>query len=169
MQSNTDPIHIMADIESLDVIPTAVIISIGAVTISGLSESFYLEVDRHSQTTRTVSQATLTWWAMQSNMPTGGSSIISSLCAFSDWIKSFGREPIIWCKGTDFDVAILTNAYKQYDIPVPWKYNNIRDCRTVFKVANIVPIKASHNALKDAKDQAEDLMSALVFNNLRLA
>ena len=46
-------------------------------------------------------------------------------------------------------------------LPIPWKYNNIRDCRTVFKIAEWQAQKASHNALEDAKEQAVDLKCAV--------
>lgn len=158
----TDKIHIMVDLETYDTKPTAVILSIGAVVIVDPIQSYYRELDPTTQTYRTVSDSTKEWLSKQPMpLPVGPYSLYAALSGFTAWIKSFNREPVIWCKGTDFDVAILANAYQQMYLLVPWKYNNIRDCRTMFKVAQWEPKKANHNALQDASDQAIDLLGAL--------
>lgn len=158
----TDKIHFMVDLETYDTKPTAVILSIGAVVIVDPTQSYYRELDPTTQTYRTVSDSTKEWWSKQPMpIPIGPYSLYAALSEFTAWIKSFNGEPVIWCKGTDFDVAILANAYEQMYLPVPWKYNNIRDCRTVFKIAGWEPKKANHNALQDAIDQADDLLGAL--------
>lgn len=160
----TDKIHIMVDIETYDTKPTALILSIGACVITDPMQSYYRELDPTTQTYRTVSDSTKEWWSKQPMpIPIGPHSLYAALTDFSGWLQDIckGAEPVIWCKGTDFDVAILANAYEQMYLPVPWKYNNIRDCRTVFKIAELQPLKASHNALEDAIDQAYDLLDAL--------
>ena len=70
---NTD---IMIDLETLDVLPTATILTIGAVKFDPFGddvnenkcEKFYVRVDVDScdRIGATVSQATLDWWANQS-------------------------------------------------------------------------------------------------------
>lgn len=160
----TGKIHFMVDIETYDTKPTAVILSIGAVVITDPTQSYYRELDPTTQTYRTVSDSTKEWWSKQPMpIPIGPYSLYAALSDFSGWLQDIckGAEPVIWCKGTDFDVAILANAYEQMYLPVPWKYNNIRDCRTVFKIAQWGPKKAAHNALSDAIDQADDLLGAL--------
>lgn len=157
-----DKIHIMVDIETYDTKPTALILSIGACVITDPVQSYYRELDPTTQIWRTVSDSTREWWSKQPMpVPIGPYSIHAALTDFSGWLQDLKKEPVIWCKGTDFDVAILTNAYGQLHLPIPWKYNNIRDCRTVFKIAEWKPRKAAHNALQDAKDQADDLLGAL--------
>jgi hypothetical protein len=158
-------VHVMVDIETYDVAPSAVILSIGATEISlgGTSTPyFYTELDINTQFERTKSIDTMNWWAKQGNPPINGSlNIIDALGEFSSWLARFKKTPIIWCKGTNFDVVILTHAFNQFSIPIPWKYNNVRDCRTVFKIAGITPKKAGHNALDDAIAQAKDLKAAM--------
>lgn len=154
--------HFMIDIETYDTSPSAVILSIGAENILGAS-TFYCEVDPNTQYERTVSQDTKNWWAQQGNPPIHGCvQLVNVLADFSNWLKALSGEPVIWCKGTDFDVAILAHAYRQYNIPTPWKYSNVRDCRTVYKLAGHHPIRtATHNALEDAEDQTDSLILAL--------
>ena len=160
----------MVDIETYDVKPSAVILSIGATVITAPNNTFYKELDPTTQFERTVSLATKEWWSKQPMpIPIGPTYLYDALTEFARWIKSFNTEPVIWCKGTDFDVAILTHAYNSLHLPVPWKYNNIRDCRTVFKIAGWEAKKADHNALQDAIDQADDLLSAVNKMNARLA
>lgn len=52
------------------------------------------------------------------------------------WKKDSGSDEIIvWCQGTDFDIAILREAYRRVsgsEKDVPWKYRNVRDARTYF-------------------------------------
>lgn len=161
---NSDKIHIMVDSETYDTKPTAVILSIGAVVIVDPIQSYYRELDPTTQTYRTVSDSAKEWWSNQPMpIPIGPYSLYDALTDFSGWLQDIckGAEPVIWCKGTDFDVAILTNAYEQMYLPVPWKYNNIRDCRTVFKIAEWEPEKANHSALDDATKQAYGLRQAL--------
>lgn len=153
--------HVMVDIETYDTKPSAVILSIGADVILGSGE-FYQELDISTQYERTASIATKEWWAKQGNPPIHGTvTLHDALTNFATFLAVLPSEPIIWCKGTDFDVAILTHAYQALYRSVPWKYNNVRDCRTVFKLAGINPPKASHNALEDAIMQSDYLCKAL--------
>lgn len=166
-------IHIMIDIETYDIVPSAVILSIGATEIDphdSMASSFYRELDINTQYLRTKSVDTMNWWAQQGNPPVLGTlNIIDALYDFRDWLASLRKTPIIWCKGTNFDISILTHAFDQFSVPIPWKYNNVRDCRTVFKIAGLVPKKAGHNALQDAIEQAEDLKAAMRILDKELA
>ena len=158
----------MIDIETYDVTPSAVILSIGAEQILG-SQTFYLEVNPNTQYERTTSIATKEWWAQQGNPPIHGVTELNlALTQLSNWIKNLSAEPVIWCKGTDFDTVILTHAYRSFDMETPWKYNNVRDCRTVFKILGVTSSRATHNALEDAMMQSDELIGALATHNLVL-
>lgn len=159
MPSDRD--HFMIDIETYDVTPSAVILSIGAERILG-SETFYVEINPNTQYERTASIATKEWWAKQGNPPIHGViPLYDALAGLSAWLKNLSEEPIIWCKGTDFDTVILTHAYRSFGMETPWKYNNVRDCRTVFKLLGVISNKATHNALEDAMAQSDELIGAL--------
>lgn len=160
--------HIMVDIETLDTAVTARILSIGACTIHNTPDGpsrheFYRELYPH-QAGRTESQDTLDWWSRQANKPNGTLDLPSALIQFSQWIASLRATPIIWCKGLDFDVAILNHAFRQCAIQIPWKYNHVRDCRTLEwmfeeKIDKTIKNDNAHNALADAKYQSDVLLS----------
>ena len=163
-----DSIHIMVDMETLDTAGTAVILSIGACVIRQMPEDdpcFYAEIDPSTQYMRTRSLRTLEWWKEQGNCPDKGTtSLVDALRALRVYVESFGKRPIIWCKGTDFDAAILEHAYGQYGTNTPWKYNDVRDFRTIKKMfgdSMIVTIEnpQPHHALEDAIFQARQLWS----------
>lgn len=169
MSASNQTDHIMVDIETLDTAPSAVILSIGACVISPnrFRPQFYGELavmDQHALG-RTTSQDTIDWWATQSNCPKNGTFLLKpTLIEFANWIAACTSNPIIWCKGTDFDVAILGHAYKQCELPTPWKYNAVRDFRTIKKmfsesVSTDIINTAAHNALADAEYQADQLLS----------
>lgn len=166
--SRDTPKHYMIDIETLDTSPSAVILSIGACEIRAEpvhGSLFYEELLVATQYERTSSNDTIEWWKSQGCCPDQGSTSISlAIQRLSGYLKQDTDRPIIWCKGTDFDICILAHAYKQYGQVVPWKYNDVRDFRTIKKLfagmvtgdhINLNP----HNALADAIFQAKQLAS----------
>lgn len=176
MLQDPDQIHVMIDIEAYDIVPSAVILSIGAVEIVGdvandSRQKFYVELDPTTQFERTVSLATKQWWAAQAiPVPIGNMHLREGLEKLTDFLMSFRKTPIIWCKGTDFDTAILSHAYNQMRLSIPWKYSNVRDCRTLFKIDRVPQDKNnSHNALDDAINQANHLLDVMVRLNRKLA
>lgn len=159
----------MIDIETYDVIPSAVILSLGACVMNSQEENvFYREFNPATQDMRTTSQSTIDWWNQQSiPAPCGSLSLQQGLGEFKYWLSTLRAEPIIWCKGTDFDTAILAHAYKQYNIELPWKYNNVRDMRTLKKLHPQLTYATNHNphhALSDAINQAVHLSQIFAYN-----
>lgn len=163
-----EPIHFMVDLETWDTGPSAVILSIGACIIGAdpiRFDTLYLELNTNTQFLRTKSEDTMRWWEQQGNCPCNGrTNWEDALQHLRDYLTRITIKPIIWCKGTDFDVAILTHAYKQLGIDTPWKYNDVRDFRTIKKMfgeSMVVTIENPnpHNALDDAIFQAKQLYS----------
>jgi len=161
--------HIMVDIETLDTEESAVILSIGACVVSSnrFRPQFYGEIAIQHQLDlgRTKSESTEAWWATQPFSPPNGVFLLrGTLIEFARWIEVYTPEPIIWAKGIDFDTKILAHAYKQCGLSVPWKYNNVRDFRTVKKLfsesidPSLINVQA-HNALEDAIYQTRQLLS----------
>lgn len=53
-----------------------------------------------------------------------------------EWCRATGAdELIVWCQGTDFDIAIMREAFRRVfgsEDKLPWKFKNVRDARTYF-------------------------------------
>jgi len=176
--------HIMLDIETLGTGPDAVILSIGACSVATDQfgrpwVTYYDEIDP-TQAGRVTDISTVIWWMEQSLKGTtppmcGIRPIEEILGDFNSWLHDdFIRPIVVWCKGTDFDIKILTHAMKQHNIKPAWKYNNVRDCRTVFELFPVakeaIPANENpHNALEDAIHQAAQLAYTARTYNFTLA
>ena len=157
----------MIDLETLSTNPNAVVLTVGAVkfdphTQMKLYDEMYFRVDVDSQTAlgRHVMQETLDWWGQQPNEVANEALSDSNRIQLQDVLKNINKfsvgVDVFWCQGPLFDYAILQNLYTQMEQPVPCKYWQIRDSRTLF---NLVPRESEkriglHNALEDCKFQA---------------
>ena len=163
--------HYMIDLETLDNTQTSAIIAIGAVEFSlehfDLGEEFYQVVDISSATKYgSVGGDTIKWWMQQSDdarkaihSPQSSIPLPTAMGMLSTFINKNG---IVWGNGSSFDISILEHAYEKLGIAAPWRFWNVRDCRTAEEMAypkgckQDVPRKGTHhNALEDAKYQAE--------------
>lgn len=180
------PLRFMIDIETLSTRPNAHILSIGMVTITPLltepdeklNQSFYSVVspiqDRH------IDPITVQWWMQDPQreffpeQKTANSPLTEVLYSLNSVVrrivayygKTFkGDDVEFWAKGTDFDYKILAEAHESLGIEIPWKYNSIRDCRTLFKrfpeVNKDLVNPYAHSAFWDAKFQALQLINVL--------
>jgi len=178
--------QVMLDIETLDTKSTAAIISIGMTLFSveeGIVDTYYREIDLQSclDLGLTISTDTLHWWLRGINLlptlidvtdstykRTGTIQLVLTnlINRLESWIPDIDNR-LIWCKGTDFDISILCNAYNLIGYPVPWKYNKVRDLRTLIKLFPQVPAPPKpdnlHNALTDARWQTQHLISILEY------
>jgi DNA polymerase III epsilon subunit-like protein len=175
---NTD---IMIDLETLDVLPTATILTIGAVKFDPFGkdieepacEKLYIKVDVDScdRVGGTVSQSTLDWWANQSKDaqeaafdPTGRVNVEDALQQLYKFCWGAKR---VWSHGAGFDVIILEHYFRKVGRSIPWSFWEVRDTRTLFDIG-INPTRPpvlAHHALEDAWNQAVGVQN--VFNALR--
>ena len=175
---NTD---IMIDLETLDVLPSATILTIGAVKFDPFGdeqdnpkmEKLYMKVDVDScdRIGASVSNSTLDWWANQSAAaqadafdPNDRISIEEALAKLYKFCWGGKR---VWSHGAGFDVIILEWYFRKIEKAIPWSFWEVRDTRTLFDLG-INPNRASvtaHNALADAVDQAQGVQK--VFRTLR--
>lgn len=166
--------NVMVDLETLDTVPGAVILSIGAVFFdeTGLGTEFYKVVHRRSceDLGMTVSADTLAWWSRQSIEASqvlrdaeldGENTITSVLNEFNDFLKQ-EKGIKVWGNGADFDNPLLAVAYRRAGVKQGWLPYNGRCYRTLKNVAANVPGVARqgtyHNALHDAKTQAQHVI-----------
>jgi hypothetical protein len=175
--------HAMIDLETLCTLPTAQVLTIGAVKFDPNSSTdphsdYYhrINIDEQDAKGRTMDQRTLDeFWAVQSPeiveeafSDKDRQTVESVLLSLRKWLVGVDN---IWCQGS-FDNVILENMYRQWNIPIPWAFWQIDNCRSVFKVMPSDPRKkytfAAHNALADAKVQARALQDTLKHLGVKL-
>ncbi len=164
---NTD---IMIDLETLDVLPSATILTIGAVKFDPFGddiaepsmEKFYIRVDVDScdRIGCTVSQSTLDWWANQSqaaqNEAFDPNNRVDIHDAVNQLYKFCWGGKRFWSHGAGFDIIILENIFRKVGKALPWQFWEVRDTRTLFDLGinpNRPPV-LKHHALEDAWNQA---------------
>jgi len=151
---------LMIDIETLGITPNAMILTIAAQAFDPFSEKFigdplYFRIDTEMQIGRSIEDSTLNWW---NKHPEGQAeafaednrvALSTALTQLSNMVWNKQR---IWAQGISFDIPILENAYKQLEIPIPWKWWNVLDTRTMFRLNN-EKLKNDHHALQDCVNQ----------------
>ena len=170
--------NVMVDLETLGTRAGCVILSIGAVAFDPkthqLGDEFYKVICTENCVNAglTIDDRTLGWWnkqkaeAKQVLMDAKDSAICIPLCdalgGFNVWLSQFPKamdDMKVWGNGSDFDNAILANAYAAVNIHPIWKFWNNRCFRTLKtlhpKVSSPEMNGVVHNALADAKWQAE--------------
>ena len=174
--------HAMIDIETLGLFVDSVIVEIGAVTFEqpyapggvridgcrilsrlslGVSVADNLAKGRH------IDPNTVLWWMktdagrLQSFFEPGRLSLAE---AFDELIAEVADAKTVWANGINFDLSVLQHALPWGRV-LPWKYNAVRDYRTVRKLLggdveepeNPNP----HFAGADAEHQARHLCAIL--------
>jgi hypothetical protein len=158
----------MIDLETLAVSPDAVILTMGAVKFdpytNTIGEGLYLRLDVNEQAEqgRFIDPDTVDWWGQQAadvREEALGDENRVSITEFKDQLNRFlvGAGDI-WAQGPTFDIVILENLYRQFGFPCNWKYYQINDSRTLFKVHGDPRERGKaglHNALEDCISQAK--------------
>lgn len=164
---------VMIDLETLDILPTAAIVSIGAVLFSPaagvLGKEFYTKVDMRSCVAvgMTLDPSTISWWMGQSDAARAvfagddRKRITDALADFVAWLPDGAR---LWSHGASFDLPILEHAMRKVGFLPKWSFRDHRDTRTAYAMAKVDPKKfydgTAHNALDDAKSQARAVCAA---------
>lgn len=171
----------MVDIETLDTVQSAVVLSIGAVVFdpesNELGEKFYVEFtdDLRNQQARgrTINGDTVAWWMQQSaearllfapeeSPGANRFTTITGLTEFSHYMaRNGGKNVELWGNGADFDNVIIGSLYDSFDMKKPWSYGKNRCYRTIKRLfGEDVPLVRQgvyHNGLDDAITQAVHL------------
>lgn len=159
--------HVMIDIETMGTGSFSAIVSIAAVRFDfrtrQSSESIYLPVSLQSclDAGLKVDASTIMWWMEQNDearralLSDSQTSISSALDALNDFITDTDK---VWGNSARFDLGLLENAYNILKKPIPWKYYNERDVRTLVAFAPSIKKEypragIAHNALDDCKYQ----------------
>jgi hypothetical protein len=172
---------IMIDLETLDVTPTATVLTIGAVKFDPFGddlnnptcEKFYVRVDVDScdRLGCTVSQSTLDWWAQQSQAAQDEAFDPNNRLDITDAMNQLYKfcwgAKRVWSHGASFDTIICENLFRKIGKAIPWQFWEVRCTRTLFDIG-INPKRPpvlKHHALEDAWNQAVGVQH--VFQQLR--
>jgi len=171
--NDTIGVDVMVDIETLSTDPgNALVLSIGAMWFTRSSKSAGLivvpDIKEQLLMGRAVDRATQVWWsereqAAQEHWMNPGEtlSVSTALLRLGDYLRGAQR---VWANGVVFDIGNLTSLYNAVRLPVPWKYNAIRDARTMYnevqgelRVTGTSDAGPLHDPLADCRWQIEKL------------
>ena len=167
----------MIDLEGLATGPDTTILTIAAQTFDPFGSDYY---DKHyyaritleSQENRVIDDGTIAWWATQPEHAKEEAFGEQDRIPLDQALDELGRliwhSKMIWAQGPTYDCNILEHAYKSYRKPLPWKYYQVRDSRTVFSLWPELPIPpTSHHALEDCRRQIGMLQDTLKYLNVK--
>jgi len=173
-------IHFVLDLETMSTAPNAAIAAIGCVRVQQgeIIDEFYERVDLESSRAMggEIDTPTLQWWLKQSREARQEVSgelaslpITTALGKLTEFMHRGGLsddQPLVWGNGSSFDNVILGTAYQRAGIPMPWKFWNDRDLRTLLAlhphVKQAITFEGTkHHALHDARHEARQLIAAL--------
>jgi hypothetical protein len=162
----------MFDLETLDIQPTATILSLGITSfklaevepfMDVVNRGLHLVFATENQVKRgcTVSADTQKWWSEQSqaaqDVLLNGTTEINEIPELLNEHFDFSLSHARWyCRGPAFDVAILQHCLDRFGLQTPWLYGNVRDTRTWFDFypgwewTNKPSEFVAHNALHDS-------------------
>lgn len=164
--------HLMVDLETLDVKPTATVLTLGAVRFDPFTDApmkeLYLRVciDSQDKLGCTVSDDTLKWWNQQDTDIMEEAFDPRDRIPIHEVMNQFHALAWgcshFWSHGSTFDIMIIQNLYDKLERgSYPWNFWEVRDTRTLFELADPnMPQNAKHNALEDAKRQAIGVRNA---------
>ncbi|OQM74915.1 hypothetical protein BFN67_04685 [Pseudaminobacter manganicus] len=161
----------MIDLETLGTAVNCPVVAVGAVyfdpNTGTLGDTFDAAIDIESAMQfGKASGSTIKWWLGQSDaarqkVVRGRQPSDVVFGAFYDFCLKHGDNVKPWGNGSSFDISILEYAFGRIlGKPAPWKFWNVRDCRTIKDLADgIVTFEGklegtAHTALDDAKHQA---------------
>lgn len=190
--------HVSLDIETLGTRTGSVILSIGAVMFDpdpnnvGVAPVYpfetFITIESCQSYGLTIDPSTLGWWMTQPpearrifehvREESEGVSLQTALAQFTKFLVGAGwdnwnGEPcgdlVIWGNGSDFDNALLQDAFARVGLKTPWKFYNNRDLRTLRAAVGLLTGEDApkfkpllpHDALSDADAQRATVQACL--------
>ena len=170
------PIHAAVDLETLDVRPTATVLTLGGVKFDPLNNSepydelyFKISIDDQDRYGRTTNDSTIEWWTtqdpaiMEEAFDQTDAITVEEACArIARWCVGVDT---FWGQGYGFDFTMIENLFYNIERPVPWQFWQVLDSRTLFRMLKSGdPRKGMqtdlHNALADAYFQGKAVQIA---------
>jgi len=167
---------LMIDIETLATTPDSTILTIGAQGFDPFSTKFtdvtyYRRLTTDSQEGRAVDYTpdtgTVAWWGKQTEEAQeeamgDGPDRVDIKTALTELSKIAWTHSRVWANGTTFDMVILEDAFREHEIPVPWKFWEVMDARTIYKLTGAKALGNNHNALADCVNQIDTLQKSIL-------
>lgn len=140
--------EVMIDIETLSTKPGATILTIGALIFNRANNNNYenkfykrIKIPIDDVSYFDVCENTKKWWKKQNSKCFYENCENPDRIFLKDALKELSKfipeKSLIWANSPSFDCVILENAYRYYDIPIPWEFYNLRDLRTIMDIANV--------------------------------
>lgn len=164
---------IMVDIETWSTRSNAAILAIGAVKFDAefnIQDRFYCNVDPISCRNFGLhfDPDTIEFWRKNpeafNQTKENRISIQEAISQFNEWIGP-AKKTEVWANGAAFDFPILEWSFVQSNTPIPWEFWNVRDARTIYKLAGLDTKTFAdregtfHNAVDDCITQVRMLKS----------
>lgn len=188
LENKTDRLDVMVDIESLSMETGGTLLQICAKKFNLHTGEEYSTFNMYidiSQEDVVAKGETLKWWVEDKDRLKVFTEIIRKgkyseehvVKEFHKWLTLEGKEVHLWGNGILDDNRVLNDKFNKYNLPLPVKYNNHRDVRTLVDVAcakerismydfigkNMIKGAKSnqlHNALTDVNFQIRLVVSA---------
>ena len=164
----------MIDIETLATTPDSTILTIGAQGFDPFSDKFtdvtyYRRLSIESQANRAIDDSpdgTVEWWGKQApdaqeEAMGDGDDRVPLGTALEELSKVAWKHNRVWANGTTFDMVILEDAFRSLGMPCPWKFWEVMDARTIYKMTGAKPLGNNHNALADCVNQIDTLQKSI--------
>lgn len=164
----------MIDLETWSTRSNAAILSIGAVKFNAdnyeVVDKFYCNVDPQSCKAIALHFCpdTIEWWKGNpdafAQTKTARIPIEQAITDFLEWCGDCSKTEI-WANGAAFDLPIIEWPIRYFDKKIPWQFWNVRDARTVYKLAKLDTKTFAaregtfHNAVDDCITQVKMLKS----------
>jgi len=185
--SNTQLMSVI-DLKTGAMSANAVILSIGITTINAITfeqvSNLYISVNPYcdDNAMREWDNSTRSWWLSQSDQAreeamrvSGAAPLRQAIATVQQYIKLLAKEGEVhvFGNGSEFDISILTSAFNQLDVTIPWKFANAQSIRTIVWLGRTyfgVDFKkgaefegVEHNALCDSKHEASYAAKTLAY------
>jgi len=167
---------LMIDIETLATGANSTILTIGAQGFDPFSEkytgeTFYQRLTIDSQADRAVDDDTVAWWGRQGEAAMeealgDGDDRVEIKTALEELSKIAFKHNRFWANGITFDYVILEHAMQQSGVNIPWKFWQLMDTRTLYKIKKVGKLGNTHNALEDCCNQIDLLQKTLKALNI---
>lgn len=174
--------NVVIDWETLDVRPSAVVISLGYAILgyreedgeTGIVEAGHYNINAHPQTGRTVGVDTLSWWAdthkrypqLAGLLALDSKQLGVVMEEFCGVLRRLPKNYVIWGYGAVFDLGILEDICRSLDVQLPnWNFRRGACLRTLTQAYPHIqapsPNEYPHLAVSDAMYEAKWLAAIL--------